>query len=350
MYLFLTNFAYSIPSVLLFWGISYYVIIKRKGIEVEGLAVLVHIAGTSAILALVLFLPAFRSSEDGPGLFGLAAIILSVISCSILRSQGQNSDDIGTVSNARSLPATSSANYTAPATTYSTTTTSPVSVAPPVQPSSGAVKAGEPNMVTSAESLLIDEDAIYAAIASELKTGATNEGLWTRLFAACDGDENRTKVAYIKQRAEKLIAAEQSRLDEIARQREVEAARVVEKRLENLTVKDRVAERVAKGEAGGLFSEQIIELVRRGDVQGVCEYLAKDELYVAAMERGTRNTLLHVAVAEKNEEMVRLLLRSGAPVSSENAYGQTPIDFAAEFSWKHPTILNIFHDEGFMTR
>jgi hypothetical protein len=53
----------------------------------------------------------------------------------------------------------------------------------------------------------VDEDAIYAAIAEELKSGNTDQGLWTRLFAKCDGDEIKTKVAYINQRAEKLLAA-----------------------------------------------------------------------------------------------------------------------------------------------
>ena len=51
---------------------------------------------------------------------------------------------------------------------------------------------------------MIDEDAIYTAIAIELETGSIDKGLWTRLFAECDGDENRTKVAYIKRRAEGL--------------------------------------------------------------------------------------------------------------------------------------------------
>jgi hypothetical protein len=64
--------------------------------------------------------------------------------------------------------------------------------------------------------MVVDEDAIYAAIANELKTGATNEGLWIRLFAECDGDENRTKVAYIKQRAAKLGAIEHTRIAAIA--------------------------------------------------------------------------------------------------------------------------------------
>jgi hypothetical protein len=108
-------------------------------------------------------------------------------------------------------PTVGSAPATRQTSTYSTITTSPVSVALPVQPPSGAVSAGEPIVVTPTESLVVDEDAIYAAIATELKTGATNEGLWTRLFAECDGDENRTRVAYIKQRAERLIAVERAR-------------------------------------------------------------------------------------------------------------------------------------------
>jgi len=55
-------------------------------------------------------------------------------------------------------------------------------------------------------------DRIYAKIARELETGGMTKGLWTRLYAECDGDEKRTKVLYIKQRAEKLIAAERMRL------------------------------------------------------------------------------------------------------------------------------------------
>ncbi len=55
-------------------------------------------------------------------------------------------------------------------------------------------------------------DRIYAKIAKELETGSMTKGLWTRLYAECDGDEKRTRVLYIKQRAEKLIAAERIRL------------------------------------------------------------------------------------------------------------------------------------------
>ena len=58
--------------------------------------------------------------------------------------------------------------------------------------------------LTPSQSISIDEDAIYTSIAVELETGATDKALWTRLFAQCDGDENKTKAAYIKHRADKL--------------------------------------------------------------------------------------------------------------------------------------------------
>lgn len=51
---------------------------------------------------------------------------------------------------------------------------------------------------------------IYSLIAEELEAGRPEKALWTRLFAECDGDEKNTKVLYIKQRAQQLIAAEQA--------------------------------------------------------------------------------------------------------------------------------------------
>ncbi|MFZ5620684.1 MAG: DUF4328 domain-containing protein [Pseudomonadota bacterium] len=68
----------------------------------------------------------------------------------------------------------------------------------------------------------VNEERIYEAIARELETGSIDKGLWIRLFAECNGDENRTKVLYIKQRAEKLIYNERSRLAEMARARAIE--------------------------------------------------------------------------------------------------------------------------------
>jgi hypothetical protein len=115
-----------------------------------------------------------------------------------------------------------------------------------------AVVSTQPQMDQSnstPQNCTVDEDAIYASIANELKTGAANEGLWTRLFAQCDGDENRTKVAYIKQRAERLIADEQARLELVERERELVAkAGSIEKlRLEALLHSEKLKMAICPG-------------------------------------------------------------------------------------------------------
>lgn len=56
------------------------------------------------------------------------------------------------------------------------------------------------------EGMAVDESAIYTAIANELESGAIDKGLWTRLFAENDGDESKTKAAYIRQRANQMLA------------------------------------------------------------------------------------------------------------------------------------------------
>ena len=57
----------------------------------------------------------------------------------------------------------------------------------------------------------LDEDAIWAAAANELEIGSINQGLWTRLLVEYDGDEPKTKLAYIKIRAERLKAEANSK-------------------------------------------------------------------------------------------------------------------------------------------
>ncbi|HRF12441.1 MAG TPA: DUF4328 domain-containing protein [Candidatus Accumulibacter phosphatis] len=63
------------------------------------------------------------------------------------------------------------------------------------------------NLAQSPLQTVVDEERIYTAIASELEGGVADKGLWTRLFAECGGDEKQTKVLYIKQRAQRLMAA-----------------------------------------------------------------------------------------------------------------------------------------------
>lgn len=58
-----------------------------------------------------------------------------------------------------------------------------------------------------------DEERAYEEIAKEIETGAVDKGLWTRLFVECDGDERKTKLLYIKQRLERLVASKHSDIE-----------------------------------------------------------------------------------------------------------------------------------------
>lgn len=72
----------------------------------------------------------------------------------------------------------------------------------------------------------IDDEHIYATIAKELETGVVDKGLWTRLFAELGGDEKQTKVRYIKHRADRLISAERTRLEQAVHEHAAEAVRL----------------------------------------------------------------------------------------------------------------------------
>lgn len=70
----------------------------------------------------------------------------------------------------------------------------------------GSVARGLPSTygAFSPKKTIVADEMVYAAIAKEIESGAVDNGLWTRLYAECDGDEPKTKAAYIRHRAERL--------------------------------------------------------------------------------------------------------------------------------------------------
>ena len=185
------------------------------------------------------------------------------------------------------------------------------------------------------QNFTVDENAIYAAIANELESGATDKGLWIRLFAECDGDENRTKVAYIKQRAEKLIALEQSRLGELQRQRSEEAARLETIRLEGLSLREQLSSSNLSAElreklkslSSSLSAVTFRNKVRANQLDEVEAMLKDNPLLVATIDSDDKSPL-HIAVSEQYVKMCQLLLENGAATDVKNMFGATPLDFA----------------------
>ena len=164
---------------------------------------------------------------------------------------------------ARSVPPIASVAPARPLAPYN----SHESVASAATPRAATTPVASLSATHPSDSTMIDEDAIYATIANELETGGTDKGLWTRLFAENDGDENRTKVAYIRQRVEKLKAFERARLTEIERLRREEA--------ENLAA----AERAKRGVEGELKRLKLVDA-------GHFAHATLDECLAALAEAG----------------------------------------------------------------
>lgn len=176
----------------------------------------------------------------------------------------------------------------------------------------------------SASSLnTVDEDRVYDLIAKELEVGRPQKGLWTRLFAECGGDEKETRVLYIKQRAQRLIAGEQARLEQLAHEQAVEAEKAEKLRLEAKELSDlRISELSKTNSAVNLLNR-----VRLNNAEDVLALLNQEPLLVA-VTNSEGDTALHIALREKYPSMVQLLLEKGAPVEVSNAYGVTPIELA----------------------
>jgi hypothetical protein len=63
----------------------------------------------------------------------------------------------------------------------------------------------------------ISDEKIYAEVAHELEENKLSAGLWTKAYAKMGGDEPKTRALYIKYRF--------TQLSEVARQRDIDAAR-----------------------------------------------------------------------------------------------------------------------------
>lgn len=141
----------------------------------------------------------------------------------------------------------------------------------------------------------IDEDRIYQQIAEELESGTHDKGLWTRLFAECAGDEKQTKVLYIKQRAERLIAVARAQLEQAAAE---QAARSEE------------LERIQR-ERGGIVDTRLAAAVLDGNWASASRLLREGVKPIGFDENG--NSLLSLAEKRGDKQMIQLLESYGAP-------------------------------------
>jgi hypothetical protein len=81
-----------------------------------------------------------------------------------------------------------------------------------------------------------DEEESWAAVMKEYDSGNRRDGLYAKLYANCEGDESKTKAAYLKARVAEMMqdAQKQRSLEDAARTLEanVDEARAVQKAAE----------------------------------------------------------------------------------------------------------------------
>ncbi|GMV56777.1 MAG: hypothetical protein AMXMBFR6_25820 [Betaproteobacteria bacterium] len=177
----------------------------------------------------------------------------------------------------------------------------PANVEPPSQESSATIAtnltdaASPEHLRTGLLQTAVDEDSIYSKIAKELESDATDKGLWTRLFAESGGDEKQTKVLYIKQRAERLIAIERTRLAQLESERAANA-----EQLEQL-----------KRQRDGIAAPELVYAVWNGNWSTASQLLRDGVKPIGRDQDG--NTLLDLARKRRDRQMIQLLESYGAP-------------------------------------
>ncbi len=191
------------------------------------------------------------------------------------------------------------------------------------------------NLNSSPLQSVVDEERIYTEIAKELEISVSDKGLWTRLFAECGGDEKQTKVLYIKRRADQLIASERAHLEQAAQVRAAELKRFEKLRLQGKLLREKLIEGKITKELSDTLSAlsktntavMLLYKVKENQLNEVDAMLTEEPLLVAVIN-SKGDTPLHIAVCERNLEMVQLLLEKGAVVEVKNKFDISPMDSA----------------------
>lgn len=193
---------------------------------------------------------------------------------------------------------------------------------------------------SSQQSMQEIEDRLYEQIAQEIETNTVDKGIWTKAFSQTGGDDKQTRVLYIKARFDRLMAAENARLEAMQREKEEIARREQEQRARDREEVERfelLRKRINVAESAGL--DDVKKLARSveafdflnwccwNDVDKVKEAVEKNPLLLAITNSGG-NTALHLAVIAKQLEVVKYLVGRGASVSERNNDGNTPLDIA----------------------
>lgn len=86
MHTFIAGFLGALLGVILFWGVTYLIIIKRRKIKTRNWVAVIHIAAICSIISIA-FGPVGKMSPDESSTMLVVSLILSIISCHIFKAQ-----------------------------------------------------------------------------------------------------------------------------------------------------------------------------------------------------------------------------------------------------------------------
>ena len=140
------------------------------------------------------------------------------------------------------------------------------------------------------------EEDHWATALQEVETGLRRPGVWAKAFAECDGDETKSKVAYLKARVQQLMDAEKTSQEQFARQ---ESER---RRLE--AVEAELVEQLRRRNAG-LADPELVSAVWNGNLSTARRLLDSGMSPFGSDDSGT--SILDLAKKRGDQQMVALL-------------------------------------------
>lgn len=222
---------------------------------------------------------------------------------------------------------------------------------PTANPISPVSIPAEPSQNTTS----VHEDRLYEQIAQELETNTVDKGLWTKAYAQAGGDDQQTRVLYIKARFARLFAIEDARLDPIRRERQ-ESARLAHVH----SIRSNLQSRMEKIETAG-DSIELKNLAAERDGNDFLYNCRQGEWFLGkikrifeanpfVLEQTTADegyTGLHLAVRSKAKKMTEYLVAQGANIKALDSQGKTPLDIARETNQPEVVeLLERFRAEG----
>lgn len=184
----------------------------------------------------------------------------------------------------------------------------------------------------------IDISSIYAKVAEEIESGNADKGLWTRLWVECEGDDNKTKVLYIKQRTNALIANEKAQpideqyCDEEHSQNKEESDNCIESTVTlNMTMREKLVSSAMKSDLLPLKAHkdapEFWESILFGHIEKA-RIILDNAPQLIDLCNGEGNTPLHTTIINMDSNLAKLLIERGALSDTKNNYGKSPLDLA----------------------